>query len=945
MKRYYPFFILLCALAIAVNGQSLQQKQQHKFMLPVNSGSNDYLAGKIIFKVSQAFAGQCSQNSIDIPALNSALAILGVTDLAKKFPRHSPPLKKTDRFGNSLVDLSTIYECTYTKNISIEAAVNTIIATGIVEYAQPHYLAKILDTVPNDPLVPAQYHLGRIDAFPAWDICKGDSNVVIGIVDWGTDIDHPDLVANFKYNYNDPIDGLDNDNDGYIDNYRGWNMGMNNNNPQENIDHGTRVCGIAAATTSNGTGVAGVGFNCRFLPVRIADANNQGSMAYEGVVYAADHGCSVINCSWKSTFYPGAFGQDIMNYASINMDAVVVAAAGNSGSWDDFYPASYDNVLSVAGTTAADTMWSGSSYSYYVDICAPGLNIESTQNGGTYDYAPGTSFASPIVAGVAGIMRSYFPGWSAMQIAEQLKVSAYKIDNIPANLSKADKIGTGRVDMYRALTDTLNPAIIAHNIHYEDANNQVFTKNDTLQISCDFINYLHASSPTTYAVITSDSPYVKLVDSVFSMGQLGHFATANNAAQPFRIRLLPNIPAGYTLGFYIKVIDTAFTGKQFFALNVNDDYVTIDTNNIALTVTSNGMMGYNNGNHMQGVGCTYNNNPSLLYAGGLLLAISATQVSDAVYGFSGGYDNDFFSVDNAAPVVPSVVSDFDVHSRFNDSLAGAAKLGVTVDQYGYAWNSPADSKYIIIEYVIHNTRAIDLQGLYVGLFMDWDIEQGTKNSISFDAVNRMGYTFPYYGGTYAGIQLLSQGTIFHYAFDSDGTNGSLNIDDGFSGYEKYLTLKTNRAEAGVFAPGNDVADMVSTGPFTIAAGDSVTVTYAILAGNHLADLQASAAAANQRYNYSGLSHYTPQSDAPAMSVYPNPASTGTLITVNLPHSAQGNISIVDGFGKVITTVKSGSLNAGAQTFTVNTVDFPAGFYYVRLSADDIQISQKLAVIK
>ena len=135
---------------------------------------------------------------------------------------------------------------------------------------------------PNDPSADSvtQYHLKNIQAYLGWAISKGDTNTVIGIVDTGTDWDHPDLQDNIKHNYADTIDGVDNDNDGYIDNYRGWDLGENDNDPSSSVSsfgvhHGTGVSGIAAATTDNSKGVAGVGFKCKFLPVKIFNDNNQ----------------------------------------------------------------------------------------------------------------------------------------------------------------------------------------------------------------------------------------------------------------------------------------------------------------------------------------------------------------------------------------------------------------------------------------------------------------------------------------------------------------------------------------------------------------------------------------------------------------------------------------------------------------------------------------------
>ena len=168
---------------------------------------------------------------------------------------------------------------------------------------------------------------------------------MIGIIDTGTDPDHPDLAANLKHNYADPINGLDDDGDGYVDNFNGWDLGESDNDATVNANtHGSHVSGCAAAVTDNGVGVASPGFNCKFLPVKISNAGGTLTMGYEGIVYAADHGCNVINCSWGGGG-GGALGQNAIDYATINKDALVVCAAGNNSSNQTFYPAAYNYVF------------------------------------------------------------------------------------------------------------------------------------------------------------------------------------------------------------------------------------------------------------------------------------------------------------------------------------------------------------------------------------------------------------------------------------------------------------------------------------------------------------------------------------------------------------------------------------------------------------------------
>jgi len=239
---------------------------------------DETLPNTVIFKVKDQYRVSCSNSVINIAAFTSFLNEVGVNKLDKIFPNK----QKETTDGN--VDLSLIYELTYVNDLSIGQVIKRLNKLKITEYVEPYYLPKLCYT-PNDTSLPSQYYIGLINAENAWGITKGDTNIVIGITDTGWDPTHPDLIGNVKKNYADPINGFDDDLDGYTDNFLGWDLGMNDNDALwESTGHGVNVTGIAAATTDNVTGIAGVGFKTRFLPIKISNSVGQLKQAYQGVV-------------------------------------------------------------------------------------------------------------------------------------------------------------------------------------------------------------------------------------------------------------------------------------------------------------------------------------------------------------------------------------------------------------------------------------------------------------------------------------------------------------------------------------------------------------------------------------------------------------------------------------------------------------------------------------
>jgi thermitase len=268
-----------------------------------------------------------------------------------------------------------------------QAMVHLLTQDPRVEYAELDHLVHAT-IFPNDPGHPSQWGPSKIMAPSAWDVTTGSSDIVIAILDTGVDLNHPDL--------NDKI-------------VPGWDFANDDNDPQDDHEHGSHVAGIAAAETNNATGIAGISWQARIMPVKVLDENGDGfySDVAEGVLYACSHGAQIINLSLGGSTYSATL-EDAVQQAYED-GCLIVAAAGNGGGDFVDYPARFSEVMAVAATNESDIRAGFSDYGPQVEVAAPGVNIYSTLWNDKYGWKSGTSMAAPHVAGQAALIWSVCP--------------------------------------------------------------------------------------------------------------------------------------------------------------------------------------------------------------------------------------------------------------------------------------------------------------------------------------------------------------------------------------------------------------------------------------------------------------------------------------------------------------------------------------------------------
>jgi subtilisin family serine protease len=305
-----------------------------------------------------------------------------------------------------------------------------------IEAVFPNYVYEITNSGTNDPLNSEQFSHDTVKPQALWKYTKG-SGTVVAVIDTGVDWNHEDLAANIWTNPNEiPGNGKDDDKNGYVDDVRGWDFvnagnsscsfaedcSREDNDPSDVQGHGTHVAGIIAARANNNLGISGIAPEAKIMPLKAGFST--GSSAFlqtddiiQAINYAIDNGADVINMSFAG--YGLNVLSTILNQAN-SRGIICVAAAGNNSSNTPIYPAAISSVIAVGSTADGISKSSFSNFGAWVDITAPGSWILSTIPGNRYDHKSGTSMSSPIVAGVAALLKAKNPGSSSDAIKKLL---------------------------------------------------------------------------------------------------------------------------------------------------------------------------------------------------------------------------------------------------------------------------------------------------------------------------------------------------------------------------------------------------------------------------------------------------------------------------------------------------------------------------------------------
>ncbi len=445
---------MLAVMIIGLSFFSVEAYAAKPVFLPVFEIHAAHVPGEVLVKF-RSVPGQVNGQPSDVTVARAAHVAIGVRTI-------------------DTLHAVNIHRVRGTRKQSTEMLMQAYAKRADVEYVEPNY-TYTTQLVPNDPRFSEMWGLNNIgqtggtadadaDGPEAWDKKTGSPAVTVAIIDTGVAYDHADLAANMWINPGEIANnGIDDDRNGYVDDVRGWNFVSGNNNPMDDQGHGTHTGGTVGAVGNNATGVTGVAWQTKIMPLKFLSASGAGNAldAARAILYASAMGAKISNNSWGGGGYSQAIEDAI---ATANQRGMLfVVAAGNANANNDIstsYPCNSQqpNVLCVAATDHNDNKASFSSYgAVNVDLSAPGVSILSTVPTGTcslcvssgYRFLSGTSVATPHVAGAAALVLAQFPRLAAIDIKNLLMRS---VDKVPSLAGRT--VTGGRLNISRAVAAT-----------------------------------------------------------------------------------------------------------------------------------------------------------------------------------------------------------------------------------------------------------------------------------------------------------------------------------------------------------------------------------------------------------------------------------------------------------------------------------------------------------
>jgi len=795
---------------------------------------------------------------------------------------------------------------------------------------------------------------------------------------------------------------LDLDGNGYPDDILGydfWESGytfatiQRDNDPYGEFSmHGTHVAGLAAADTDNADGVAGTGFNSVYMSIKAGgvrdnpatpntDESRSIGFGYDGILYAAINGAHVINNSWGGGGYSET-ARTVVRLANA-LGSVVVASAGNSGTFVNSYPGAYPEVLSVASTDYTGVpigrKSSFSTFNYFVDVMAtgnrgPGLSpagVLSTWRGSStqplsvptaysYAYSSGTSMSAPIVSGLAALIISKNRDWTPERVKTQIRTTANMADDVNS-IGFAGALGRGYINAFAALSSNM-PGYTVVDASLVNSSGVKASINEDAFMRYRVVNHGAAKSAT--AKLTTNFSGISIVGGEVAVSA----ATGDTVTVNFPVRLNS---VSNTIPLFKVEFNNTFDGYYDFNYYSYDSifFDVIGSSTYNTSLNSFGNIGAINA--IGGTGFTgYNVNTDkptnqrfdVLFEGGLMV-LSKNRIADRLRDMETSVST---GIEPRTPFVTQVTKSglgWDMYG------SGTARLrlreqtnfvsvdtSLSVKIESFVFNRPEINKALFVKYTVRNDSQTNADSTIIGLFNDIDINNSDANSVVYSPSDSLLYVFaPNQPGTPI-MAVVPIGNIFSMlAIDNRATGSGLNFGlyDGFSTPEKIRSLKAGRT---VLAANNtDVSTVVASGPYHIQPGQEAVVGFVYVYGNSLDELKSQAAAARAyewiRITKPGIvtSDNETQPEVPfATGItgnYPNPFNPTTTLAYELASSGNVDVAVYNALGQRVAVVFNGFKSAGRHQALFDASRLGSGVYFVRMATDSRIFTHKMTLIK
>ncbi len=728
------------------------------------------------------------------------------------------------------------------------------------------------------------------------------------------------------------------------------------NPASDGIGHGTHTAGTIVGGTGymdSNIDVNDIGVAPGALLVHAKIFDNSG---YPGNISAgfdwiaslkADSGIDIkaVGNSWgssnsTSTYYWNA----VLTWKNLGILPVFSIGNDGPGAGTAGTPGNYPTALGVGATNSVEGIadfssrgpapnqspWNDPTYWYIPDwnlikpdISAPGVYVRSSIPGGDYAAYDGTSMASPHVTGGVAILLQANPNLTPEQLYKKFIYTAYQRPDL---VLPNNDFGWGRLDLLKALQAVMGPVLSKGNVtaSYGDT----WEAGETMTFDVEIINTGDYTASNIQGSIFTSSTYVTISDPDATWPDLAGGASSYSNDGGFTVQANSDAPNGTEVSFGLAITYQDSLGNTFadtfyvsFTIGLQAyDVYDVNAGDVIVTIAKNNAFpssAYAGSAPSAGSGFVINGSDQLYY-GSFALGFALNDVSDVWYG-TNGTDADFTATEGIYLIDPPAYASFMAYSRSTDGTVSVQQDALTVSNVSNA---------VIVRYWLTNTGTSDLTNLYAGLLMDLDVGGGTgynQNTGDIDAARNLIYLT--YGGVYAGAL---------YVGSNNGTGlGNLTflhnptyVYNGTPDSTKYKFLSGQLT--GTASAGDDYSVVVSAGPFSLSANatDTVALTFALVGGLSLADLQEAADSLIANIPVSTKEVV----EVPGFTFAPVYSNGRLVIRFNLPGATNLDVNLFDVAGRKVATLHQGRMDAGSYTMSV-TGKLAKGVYILKVDTD------------